>query len=176
MLVPGVKRRDLEPGEFEAPRTGFFPSLRTTLNHLLIVDRYYIDAIERGLADQPANADFLAFFDPEVPCATVAALQGAQVGCDRRLLAVCRSLDPAALGRSIGVPRRGGVMQEPLPRLLAHLFQHQVHHRGQAHAMLSGTSVAPPQLDDFFCANDAALRADDFHTLGFSEAALWPPE
>ena len=34
--------------------------------------------------------------------------------------------------------------------LLPHLFQHQIHHRGQAHAMLAGTGVAPPQLDEFF--------------------------
>jgi hypothetical protein len=65
---------------------------------------------------------------------------------------------------------------EPLPRLLEHLFQHQVHHRGQAHAMLSGTRVAPPQLDEFFCTWDAPLRADDFRALGFSEAAIWPAE
>jgi hypothetical protein len=39
--------------------------------------------------------------------------------------------------------------------------------------MLAGTGVAPPQLDEFFCANEADLRADDFRRLGFSEAAIW---
>jgi uncharacterized damage-inducible protein DinB len=39
---------------------------------------------------------------------------------------------------------------ERIDALLAHLFQHQIHHRGQAHAMLAGTAVAPPQLDEFF--------------------------
>ena len=59
-------------------------------------------------------------------------------------------------------------------RLLAHLFEHQAHHRGQAHAMLSGTAVAPPQLDEFFCSGpgDTARRAVDFRALGFSEAAI----
>ena len=33
--------------EFAAPRAGFFPSLRATLNHILWVDIYYIDALER---------------------------------------------------------------------------------------------------------------------------------
>ena len=37
-------------------------------------------------------------------------------------------------------------------RVLAHLFMHQTHHRGQAHAMLSGTPVRPPQLDEFLLA------------------------
>jgi uncharacterized damage-inducible protein DinB len=40
-----------------------------------------------------------------------------------------------------------------------HLFQHQIHHRGQVHAMLAGTHVAPPPLDEFYCAGDASLRA-----------------
>jgi uncharacterized damage-inducible protein DinB len=38
--------------------------------------------------------------------------------------------------------------------ILMHLFQHQLHHRGQAHAMLSGTRVAPPQLDEYFLSAD----------------------
>jgi hypothetical protein len=39
--------------------------------------------------------------------------------------------------------------------------------------MLAGTSVAPPQLDEFFCANEAALRAGELAELGYSEALIW---
>jgi hypothetical protein len=39
--------------------------------------------------------------------------------------------------------------------------------------MLAGTTVAPPQLDEFFCAEEAALRADDFAALGFDETRIW---
>ena len=46
---------------------------------------------------------------------------------------------------------------ERADRLLLHLFQHQTHHRGQAHAMLSGTSIPPPQLDEFFSHGEAPL-------------------
>jgi uncharacterized damage-inducible protein DinB len=35
---------------FAAPRTGFFPSLRETLNHVRAVDLYYLDALEEGRA------------------------------------------------------------------------------------------------------------------------------
>lgn len=166
----------LSQAEFEATRTSFFPSIKATLNHNLTVDWFYLDALERSLAGQPPNPDARSFFDPEQPCATCAELRAAQTLCDRRLIALCESLDAAALRREITVSRSAGPVREPLPRLLAHLFQHQVHHRGQAHAMLAGTGVAPPQLDDFFCANDAPLRADDFRALGFSEAAIWPVE
>jgi uncharacterized damage-inducible protein DinB len=58
-------------------------------------------------------------------------------------------------------------------RLLSHLFEHQLHHRGQVHAMLSGTSVAPPQLDEFFCAGESGLRAVDFAELGWTETLIW---
>lgn len=60
-------------------------------------------------------------------------------------------------------------------RLLAHLFQHQLHHRGQVHAMLAGTRVKPPQLDEFFCANEAHLRAAELAEPGYSEAQIWSP-
>ena len=71
------------------------------------------------------------------------------------------------------VVRRAGVQTESATRLLAHLFQHQIHHRGQAHAMLAGTSVKPPQLDEFFCANEAHLRAAELAELGYTEAMIW---
>ena len=65
------------------------------------------------------------------------------------------------------------IVNEATPRFLAHLFQHQIHHRGQAHAMLAGTCVMPPQLDEFFCANEAHLRAAELAELGYSEALIW---
>ena len=52
--------------------------------------------------------------------------------------------------------------------MLAHLFVHQIHHRGQVHAMLSGTGVAPPQLDEFFLSQDAALRRPELAALGLA--------
>ena len=166
----------LQQSEFEAARTGFFPSIKATLNHNLTVDWSYIDAIERSLAGQTPNGAFMAFHEPEEPFAVCTELQAAQRLSDRRLIALCEPLDALALAHIIVVPRQVGLTHEPLPRLLAHLFQHQIHHRGQAHSMLSGTGIAPPQLDEFFLTWDAPLRVDDLRTLGFSEAAIWPVE
>ena len=39
--------------------------------------------------------------------------------------------------------------------------------------MLSGTAVKPPQLDEFFCANEAPLRAAELADLGYSEEMIW---
>jgi uncharacterized damage-inducible protein DinB len=56
--------------------------------------------------------------------------------------------------------------------VLGHLFQHQTHHRGQVHAMLAGTSVKPPQLDEFIVADDGRFRGDELAALGWSEEDL----
>ncbi len=134
----------LDASAFAAPRTGFFPSLRATLNHTYAVDVYYLDALEE-------TGRGLAAFDPEPDFAEPAALRAAQAASDRRLIGFCDRLTAADLERSVIVVRDpDGRPRERIDALLAHLFQHQIHHRGQAHAMLSGTAVAPPQLDEFF--------------------------
>ncbi len=164
----------LSQQDFVAPRTGFFPSLEATLNHNLTVDWYYVDAFERALAGAPANADARRFFEPEAPFATCAELAAAQHAVDRRLMAACERLTDAHADLPVAIPRRDRIHHETAARLLAHLFQHQIHHRGQAHAMLAGTSVKPPQLDEFFCAGDAPLRATELAQLGLSEEAVFP--
>jgi uncharacterized damage-inducible protein DinB len=151
---------------FAAPRTGFFPSLRATLNHILVIDRFYLDAMRGGTLGPAAWAD------PE-PCATLPALRLAQSATDRDLVALVEALDAEGLHGIVRIHRAVRVQEERMDRLLLHLFQHQVHHRGQAHAMLSGTAVAPPQLDEFFSADDAPLREADLAALGWTEAATW---
>ena len=163
----------LSHADFVAPRTSFFPSLKATLNHIVTVDWYYVDALERAVARREVNRDARRYFDPEEPFDDCAALAAAQRDVDRRLVDLCAGLTDETLDLPVAVTRREGVLHEPLTRLLAHLFQHQIHHRGQAHAMLAGTHVAPPQLDEFFCANEAHLRSAELAELGYSEARIW---
>jgi uncharacterized damage-inducible protein DinB len=152
--------------ELEAARTGFFPSLKATLNHILIVDWFYVDGLEGGWLGPKAWAD-------RMPCATVADLQREQGNVDRRLIAVCEALTEPSLGTTVRLNRDTRVQTERRDRLLLHLFQHQIHHRGQAHAMLAGTRVKPPQLDEFFSAGEAPLRASEFAALGWTEETVW---
>ena len=156
----------LSQDELTAKRTGFFPSLRATLNHILIIDHFYVDAMEGGTLGPAAFAN-------DEPCATVAALKEAQAAVDQRLLNVVEALDAAGLQRIVSVHRETTIQRERMDRLLLHLFQHQVHHRGQAHCMLSSTSVSPPQLDEFFAVGEAPLRAKEFGKLGWTEEKIW---
>ena len=163
----------LSQADFIAPRTSFFPSLKATLNHILTVDWYYVDALERAFRGEPPNTAPSRFFTPEEPFDRCAELQQAQLKTDRRLIDACATLTEAQLVMPVPVQRRAGIQTENATRLLAHLFQHQIHHRGQAHAMLAGTQVKPPQLDEFFCANEAHLRAAELAEIGLSEVAIW---
>ena len=163
----------LSQADFEAQRTSFFPSLKATLNHNITVDWYYIDALERALHRQEPNREPDRFFEPEEPFETCAALASAQRDADRRLVNACTMLTEDQRDLPVPMMRSAGLQTESATRLLAHLFQHQIHHRGQAHAMLAGTSVKPPQLDEFFCANEAHLRARELAELGYSEELIW---
>src|SRR5215831_12232300 len=84
----------LSQAEFEAKGTSFFPSIKATLNHILVIDHFYIDALEGGTLGPAAWAN-------EQPCATVAELKQAQGAADRRLIAFCDALREGDLDKII---------------------------------------------------------------------------
>lgn len=151
-----------------ATRTSFFPSIIHTLNHILTVDWFYVSSLEGASLGTAA-------FEPEIPCPDFVDLQREQGLIDGRLIEFCRGLTDGDLARPVAMQRPDRVQTERVDRTLLHLFQHQVHHRGQVHAMLSGTHVEPPQLDEFFLgdAKEQSFRRDDFAALGFDEEAIW---
>lgn len=154
----------LQPPEFHAKRTSFFPSISATLNHVLAVDHYYLDALEEGGQGPAAFSDFVAFEE-------AAALEAAQRAWDERLIAFCDRLGADDMERRVATDRgSAGIFHERIGDLLAHLFLHDIHHRGQVHAMLSGTSVKPPQLDEFLLDFDRPLRREEMTRLGMAES------
>ncbi|MEQ1506883.1 MAG: DinB family protein [Myxococcota bacterium] len=157
----------LDHAAFHAPRTGFFPSLWATLNHVLIVDWYYVAALYRE--PDPRRA-----FATETPFDDLPSLAQAQAVSDDRLIAWCDAADDAAWERILELPRAGGVVQrDPARYIVLHTLTHAIHHRGQAHGMLSGTAVAAPQLDEFVVPSEANLRAGDLAAVGFTERDLF---
>jgi uncharacterized damage-inducible protein DinB len=119
----------------------FFKSMHGTLNHLLLTDRIWLKRLT-GEGDHPDRLDAIIHEDRR-------ALTSARVGEDDRIARYVASLDDAALG---GLQRyattSGKQFEQRRCDILAHLFNHQTHHRGQAHAILSiYASREPPPLD-----------------------------
>lgn len=147
----------LDHADFAAERPGFFPSLLKTMNHLYEVDLYYIDALEEGGLG-------LSVYERD-DVGSVPRLGALQSGADMRLARFCSDLtDDAATKRVRTVRRHDPDVTERVDRLLLHLFQHQVHHRGQAHVQLQDAGIAPPQLDEFFLDDDRADTARPYWT------------
>lgn len=149
--------------ELHATRTSFFPTIAMTLNHNLIVDWYYLDALAREgrgrrVFDQGAE-----------PFSDFAPLREAQRAADLKLVTFVEGLRrEEELEVDVKIARPDHVASEGAGDVLLHLFQHQIHHRGQVHAMLAGTKVKPPPLDEFFLRGDLPLRQRELEELGLS--------
>lgn len=153
----------LTDAEYRAEHTSFFPSLHLTLVHILFVDLYYLDALEgggRGMSLWPESERFEREED-------FLRVHETQLATDQRLVRFVGTLrSDEALEVQVRLARRDHLQTERRGDVLLHLFQHQIHHRGQAHAMLSGTRIKPPQLDEFFLAEELPLREAELKELG----------
>jgi len=131
----------LPPAELAAPRSGFFPSLLKTLNHILVGDTIWLGRLDGKGSPGVTRLDQILHTD-------FAALEAARSALDERIIGFVDGLSPARLGDDLVYRTTAGdPMVTPVSQVLAHVFNHQTHHRGQAHAMLSSTDVAPPPLD-----------------------------
>lgn len=155
----------LASAEMTAQRPAFFGSIQATLNHILLVDRFYLNALQGHSLDRAALEE--ARTCPDLP--TLIRWQEAE---DMALLAHIQGLSPDALAEVVDVDRGEKTQHDRRDDLLSHLFQHQTHHRGQVHGMLSATTVKSPQLDEFIPGDDHAARAEDMAALGWTEAEL----
>ncbi|MBV9833263.1 MAG: damage-inducible protein DinB [Alphaproteobacteria bacterium] len=129
----------LPDAEYRKPRQSFFKSIHGTLNHLLVTDRLWLSRIDPPQVAMPLNAILFEDF---------AELRGAREAEDRRLVALLGAMTERTLSRDLVYTNNSGAsFTTPMVQVLGHLFNHQTHHRGQAHDQLSQTEVAPPELD-----------------------------
>ena len=148
-------------------RGAYFKSLLGTLNHLLVVDRLWIGRLE-GVSPRVLHLD-------EILHGNLPDLLKARQQEDQRIIAHVFALEEEQLAANVDYQTSSGAPQtQPLHQVLSHLFNHQTHHRGQAHAMLSAV-LQPPQLDEFFSVGEAPLRAAEFEALGWTEQRIWGP-
>lgn len=132
---------ELTKEEFGRDMGAFFKSMRGTLNHLLVTDRIWLKRFT-GEGEAPSALDTILYID-------FAKLRTAREAEDQRLSGWIGSLsDRQMAGRFtyMTVTDMRTISQRLAPAL-AHLFNHQTHHRGQAHSILTGLGKDAPSLD-----------------------------
>lgn len=130
----------LSRDEYRARRSSFFGSIHATLNHILVGDRVWMGRFE----NLPSGVERL----DQILHEEFADLRSARAVEDARILDYVGGLDEDAVAGTLRYRNMAGEAHEtPLAWTLAHFFNHQTHHRGQVHGMLSGTPAVPPPLD-----------------------------
>jgi len=115
----------------------YFKSLHGTLNHLLVADRIWMHRLT-GIGDHPDELNAKLFDD-------LSSLHSARLEEDDRIIGLVNSLSESALEETCAYRTLSGAPQSQRRReILAHLFNHETHHRGQAHAILTMLGVAEP--------------------------------
>ena len=120
----------LSDAEYRADKGAFFKSMHGTLNHLLTTDRIWMKRFT-GAGEAPERLDTILH-------ERLAELGAAREAEDRRIVEWMDGLSEAALAgviryRRVSTPEE---FVQPLMPALAHWFNHQTHHRGQAHSIL----------------------------------------
>ena len=133
----------LSDADYRADRGAFFKSVHGTLNHLLLADRIWMRRFT-GSGEHPARLDAILYD-------AFAELRAARRAEDARITDWIASLSDAAIAgtlryRTIVNPT---TIEQALAPALDHFFNHQTHHRGQAHCLLTGIigNDATPSLD-----------------------------
>jgi uncharacterized damage-inducible protein DinB len=135
--------RTLPDGGYREPRGAYFGSLHGTLNHLVVGDRIWLHRFT-GTGPYPTRLD-------EILHEEFTALEHARQIEDERIIAYVDSLTDGDIAglvsyRTIVNPKD---ITQPLGPALGHFFNHQTHHRGQAHSLVTqiAGNAAMPSLD-----------------------------
>lgn len=136
-LSPEARRQD---------RGAFFKSIEGTLNHLLWGDAIWLHRFagtpkpSGGIAESPARLPDWASLKIERAAVDEAIVIWSD-GVSAEWLAGEMTWYSGAAGREVS---------KPYGLLVAHFFNHQTHHRGQVHAMLTAAGAKPDDTDLFF--------------------------
>jgi len=131
---------ELSDAAYREQRRGSFGSIHALLNHILLGDRIWMARFRGGGSTTPPLGTIL--FDD------FAELRGARVTEDAGIEAFFASAPEEFTSRVLAYQNsKGAAREDPAGIAALHFFNHQTHHRGQVHVMLSQTAVAPPSLD-----------------------------
>ena len=130
----------LPEAEYRSNRGAFFGSLHGTLNYLLVVDRIWL---RRFIGDGPTYLRL-----DEIIHDDRSDLALARRDEDERIISYIEGLSEPEIERMFGYRTivQPTKISQPLGSALMHFFNHQTHHRGQSHCLLTllcGQECAP---------------------------------
>jgi uncharacterized damage-inducible protein DinB len=128
----------------------FFQSIQRTLCHILTADHIWMsrfDGWDMPTARGAKSPDWVPDW---------ADLCAKRIETDTRLIAWATKLNDVDLADDLtwGSGLQGQTMTEPRWLLVTHMFNHQTHHRGQVHAMLTRLGMVPDPTDLGFMPKD----------------------
>lgn len=132
--------RELSDEQYRRNVGAYFKSLHGTLNHLLVADRIWMWRLTQG-GDAPTKLNAVLFDD-------LSELTEARRAEDERIETFVGNLTDAQMEESVEYRAGSGSQQQKLREVLAHVFNHQTHHRGQAHGILTALGVEEPDSLD----------------------------
>lgn len=132
-------------------RGAFFGSILGTLNHLLWGDRMWLSRFGADV-DAPARGDTTKLTP------TIAAWSAERFQVDGRTMIWAKGLHNIDLAGDLSWYSGGHdkTLTRPLALCVAHFFNHQTHHRGQVHAMLTAAGQVAPVSDLVFMDDNGA--------------------
>lgn len=131
---------ELPEGDRDADLGAFFGSVTGTLNHLVVADLIWLARFE-GVVPPRLTLDQRLYDD-------LGALEAARTDLDRRIARHVAALTDHDLVRPFSYTNVAGEpFSQPRSGALAHFFNHQTHHRGQVHALLTRLTGRAPALD-----------------------------
>ena len=134
----------LSDADRKADRGAFFKSIHATLNHILWGDQMWMHRLaETPVPISPDIAGSLVQYE------SYDDLKRERVAFDHVMGDWAAGLDQAALEGDLNwySGSKGRDMSHPRWVLVTHMFNHQTHHRGQVHALLTGFGIETPVMD-----------------------------
>ncbi len=125
-------------------RGAFFGSIQCTLSHLIFGDRAWMF---RFTGDEALKPEATSIAGSRTAFPQWSDLQAARIALDAQIIDWADRLTADALSGDLTYHAMAAGRDDTKPRwlLITHMFNHQTHHRGQVHAMLT---QAGAKLDD----------------------------
>jgi uncharacterized damage-inducible protein DinB len=161
---------ELSNAEYRADYGAFFGSIHGTLNHILIGDRIWM-YVFTGEGNKPTQLDAILFDN----IGDLYATRRAEDARISRYIATLTEKDLTGMARYSTIRNPADIEQQLAP-LLIHFFNHQTHHRGQVHCLLTKVTGKAPSLDLVMFQRQTGISLIKGQGGDFSEPERRPPQ